>query len=193
MKGFPVGFLPVWEGIQETPSLFLVYPVPDARRRPGTWRSGFIPDARRIVTDGVARYRDRRIVTESGHGHHGPAARTRSCGMIDGDGINDESNKMAPAPNGIISPKIQNGVSLICDGWTEKRSARALLRPIVPRSLLSEIVCTLRYPDLTSWLDITPEEVQYRRSKFTQTEMESLMGLMTLFLARRELEVVYQI
>ena len=154
---------------------------------------GFIPDARRIVTDGVARYRDRRIVTESGHGHHGPAARTRSCGMIDGDGINDESNKMAPAPNGIISPKIQNGVSLICDGWTEKWSARALLRPIVPRSLLSEIVCTLRYPDLTSWLDITPEEVQYRRSKFTQTEMESLMGLMTLFLARRELEVLYQI
>lgn len=71
---------------------------------------------------------------------------------------------------GIISPKIQDGVSLICDGWTEKWSARALLRPVVPRSLLSEIICTLRHPDLTFLLDITPEEVQYRRSKFTQTE-----------------------
>ena len=44
-------------------------------------------------------YRDRRIKTESGHGHHGPSTRARSCGMIGGDGINDESNKMAPAPS----------------------------------------------------------------------------------------------
>lgn len=44
-------------------------------------------------------YRDRRIKTESGHGHHGPAAQTRSCGMIGGDGINDESNKTAPPPS----------------------------------------------------------------------------------------------
>ena len=43
-------------------------------------------------------YRDRRIKTESGHGHHGPSTQTRSCGMIGGDGINDESNKTAPAP-----------------------------------------------------------------------------------------------
>lgn len=32
------------------------------------------------------------------HEHHGPSTRARSCGMIGGDGINDESNKMAPAP-----------------------------------------------------------------------------------------------
>ena len=32
------------------------------------------------------------------HGHHGSSTRARSCGMIGGDGINDESNKTAPAP-----------------------------------------------------------------------------------------------
>lgn len=164
-----MGFLPVWEGIQGNP----FFRIPGCFGRPAASRDvacGFIPDARRIIADGVVRYRDRRIVKESGHGHHGPAARTRSCGMIGGVGINDESNKMSPAPNGIISPKIRNGVSLIYDGWTEKWSARALLRPVAPRSLLSEIICTLRHPDLTFLLDIAPEEVQYRRSKFTQTE-----------------------
>ena len=45
-------------------------------------------------------YRDKRIRTEFGHGHHGPSTRARSCGMIGGDGINDESNKMSPAPSG---------------------------------------------------------------------------------------------
>ena len=44
-------------------------------------------------------YRDKRIKTEFGHGHHGPTPQARSCGMIGGDGINDESNKTAPAPN----------------------------------------------------------------------------------------------
>ena len=48
--------------------------------------------------DYMVRYRDKRIKTESGHGHHGPSTQTRSCGMIGGDGINDESNKTAPAP-----------------------------------------------------------------------------------------------
>ena len=43
-------------------------------------------------------YRDGRIKTESGHGHHGSSTQARSCGMIGGDGINDESNKMAPTP-----------------------------------------------------------------------------------------------
>lgn len=46
----------------------------------------------------MAWYRDKRIKTEFGHGHHGPSTRARSCGMIGGDGINDESNKTAPAP-----------------------------------------------------------------------------------------------
>ena len=32
------------------------------------------------------------------HEHHGPAPQARPCGMIGGDGINDESNKMAPPP-----------------------------------------------------------------------------------------------
>ncbi len=32
------------------------------------------------------------------HEHHGASTRARSCGMIGGDGINDESNKTAPAP-----------------------------------------------------------------------------------------------
>ena len=32
------------------------------------------------------------------HEHHGPSTQTRSCGMIGGDGINDESNKTAPPP-----------------------------------------------------------------------------------------------
>ena len=32
------------------------------------------------------------------HEHHGPSTRARSCGMIGGDGINDESNKTAPPP-----------------------------------------------------------------------------------------------
>ena len=43
-------------------------------------------------------YRDKRIKTEFGHGHHGASTQARSCGMIGGDGINDESNKTAPAP-----------------------------------------------------------------------------------------------
>lgn len=43
-------------------------------------------------------YRDKRIKTEFGHGHHGPSTQARSCGMIGGDGINDESNKTAPPP-----------------------------------------------------------------------------------------------
>ena len=44
-------------------------------------------------------YRGKRIKTEFGHGHRGSSTRARSCGMIGGDGINDESNKMSPAPN----------------------------------------------------------------------------------------------
>ena len=34
------------------------------------------------------------------HEHHGSSRCARSCGMIGGDGINDESNKMSPAPSG---------------------------------------------------------------------------------------------
>ena len=33
---------------------------------------------------------------------HGSSTRARSCGMIGGDGINDESNKTAPAPAGLL-------------------------------------------------------------------------------------------
>ena len=60
----------------------------------GVSMDGFI----NMLNDYMVWYRDRRIKTEFGRGHHGPAARTRSCGMIGGDGINDESNKTAPAP-----------------------------------------------------------------------------------------------
>ena len=41
--------------------------------------------------------RDRRIKTVR-HEHHGSARGARSCGMIGGDGINDESNKTSPVP-----------------------------------------------------------------------------------------------
>ena len=51
-----------------------------------------------MLDDYMVRYRDKRIKTESGHGHHGPARDAESCGMIGGDGINGESNKTAPAP-----------------------------------------------------------------------------------------------
>ena len=49
-----------------------------------------------MLNDYMVWYRDRRIKTESGHGHHGSSTRARSCGMIGGDGINDESNKTVP-------------------------------------------------------------------------------------------------
>ena len=52
-----------------------------------------------MLDDYMVWYRDKRIKTEFGHGHHGPSTRARSCGMIGGDGINDESNKTAPAPS----------------------------------------------------------------------------------------------
>lgn len=66
-----------------------------------------------MLDEYMVRYRDKRIKTESGHGHHEPAAQTRSCGMIGGDGINDESNKTAPAPSDrhflyILVPSIGN-------------------------------------------------------------------------------------
>ena len=60
----------------------------------GVSMDGFID----MLNDYMVWYRDRRIKTESGHGHHGSSTRARSCGMIGGDGINDESNKTAPAP-----------------------------------------------------------------------------------------------
>ena len=52
-----------------------------------------------MLDDYMVWYRDKRIKTESGHGHHGPSTRARSCVMIGGDGINDESNKTAPPPS----------------------------------------------------------------------------------------------
>ena len=61
----------------------------------GVSMDGFI----NMLDDYMVWYRDKRIKTEFGHGHHGPSTRARSCGMIGGDGINDESNKMSPAPN----------------------------------------------------------------------------------------------
>ena len=82
--------------------------LPQAQLR-GRLEDGFI----NMLDDYMVRYRDKRIKTESGHGHHGPAAQTRSCGMIGGDGINDESNKTAPAPSDrhflyILVPSIGN-------------------------------------------------------------------------------------
>ena len=61
----------------------------------GVSMDGFI----NMLDDYMVWYRDKRIKTEFGHGHHGPSTRARSCGMIGGDGINDESNKTAPAPS----------------------------------------------------------------------------------------------
>ena len=61
----------------------------------GVSMDGFI----NMLDDYMVWYRDRRIKTESGHGHHGPSTQTQSCGMIGGDGINDESNKTAPPPS----------------------------------------------------------------------------------------------
>ena len=58
----------------------------------GITMDGFIG----MLDDYMVWYRDRRIKTESGHGHHGSSTWTRSCGMIGGDGINDESNTTAP-------------------------------------------------------------------------------------------------
>ncbi|BAF40155.1 IS3 family transposase [Bifidobacterium adolescentis ATCC 15703] len=60
----------------------------------GVSMDGFID----MLDEYMVWYRDKRIKTEFGHGHHGPSTRARSCGMIGGDGINDESNKTAPAP-----------------------------------------------------------------------------------------------
>ena len=60
----------------------------------GVSMDGFIE----TLDDYMVWYRDKRIKTEFGHGHHGASTRARSCGMIGGDGINDESNKMSPAP-----------------------------------------------------------------------------------------------
>ena len=61
----------------------------------GVSMDGFIdtPD------DCMTWHRDRRIKTESRRGHHGPAQDAGACGMIGGDGINDESNKTSPAPH----------------------------------------------------------------------------------------------
>ena len=61
----------------------------------GVSMDGFI----NMLDDYMVWYRDRRIKTESGPGHHGPSTQTQSCGMIGGDGINDESNKTAPPPS----------------------------------------------------------------------------------------------
>lgn len=61
----------------------------------GVSMDGFID----MLDDYMVWYRDKRIKTEFGHGHHGASTQTRSCGMIGGDGINDESNKMSPAPS----------------------------------------------------------------------------------------------
>lgn len=52
-----------------------------------------------MLDDYMVWYRDKRIKTESGHEHHGASTRARSCGMIGGDGINDESDKTTPPPN----------------------------------------------------------------------------------------------
>ena len=60
----------------------------------GVSMDGFIE----TLDDYMVWYRDKRIKTEFGHGHHGSSTRARSCGMIGGDGINDESNKTASAP-----------------------------------------------------------------------------------------------
>ena len=60
----------------------------------GVSMDGFI----NMLDDYMVWYRDKRIKTEFGHGHHGSSTRARSCGMIGGDGINDESNKMSPPP-----------------------------------------------------------------------------------------------
>ena len=64
----------------------------------GVSMDGFID----MLDDYMVWYRDKRIKTEFGHGHHGPSTRARSCGMIGGDGINDESNKTAPPPTGLF-------------------------------------------------------------------------------------------
>ena len=61
----------------------------------GVSMDGFI----NMLDDYMVWYRDKRIKTEFGHGHHGASTQARSCGMIGGDGINDESNKMSPAPS----------------------------------------------------------------------------------------------
>ena len=47
------------------------------------------------VQQGVAGQEDQDGVR---HEHHGSSRRARSCGMIGGDGINDESNKTSPVP-----------------------------------------------------------------------------------------------
>lgn len=60
----------------------------------GVSMNGFIG----MLDEYMVWYQDRRIKTESGHGHHGPVPRARSCGMIGGDGANDESNKTVPSP-----------------------------------------------------------------------------------------------
>ena len=51
-----------------------------------------------MLDDYMVWYRDKRIKTEFGRGHHGSSTRARSCGMIGGDGVNGESNKTAPSP-----------------------------------------------------------------------------------------------
>ena len=50
----------------------------------GVSMDGFIV----MLDDYMVWYRDRRIKTESGHGHHGPSTRARSCGVIGDDGLN---------------------------------------------------------------------------------------------------------
>ena len=66
----------------------------------GVSMDGFID----MLDDYMVWYRDKRIKTEFGHGHHGSSTWARSCGMIGGDGINDESNKTAPPPKISLVP-----------------------------------------------------------------------------------------
>nr|WP_303780681.1 hypothetical protein [Bifidobacterium catenulatum] len=73
-----------------------------------------------MLDDYMVWYRDKGIKTEFGHGHHGPVPRARSCGMIGGDGINDESNKTSPAS------LLKNSVHIV-DANLQKHSSEGSL------------------------------------------------------------------
>jgi dTMP kinase len=71
----------------------------------------------------------------------------------------------------LIEPALDDGRTIVTDGWVHKSAARSALRaPHVSATECRAAYLRLTRPDLTIMLDIRPEEALARKAEFTRIE-----------------------
>lgn len=75
-----------------------------------------------------------------------------------------------------VKPKIDEGYTVVCDGWVYKYIARFVMKQNIPDSLVKDIFNFIPSPDLIFFIDINPDVAYSRKNEIRPSESGAYDG-----------------